>query len=141
MSSSPSHPVVGVGAVVVRGSEVLLIKRGKDPLRGRWLVPGGTVELGETLAEAVVREVREETGLDVVPGEVVFVFDRIDRDATGIRYHYVIIDYVCTVAGGTLQAGSDAEAAVFVALEDLPQYDVPAPALDLIRRVMASRSV
>ena len=139
MSPPPSHPVVGVGAVVLRGREVLLIKRGKEPLRGRWLVPGGTVELGETLQEAVVREVREETGLDVVPREVVLVFDRIDRDGAGVRYHYVIVDYVCDVVGGFLCAGSDADEAVFVSPEHLAEYDVPQQALDLIRRVLAER--
>jgi 8-oxo-dGTP diphosphatase len=138
---APSHPVVGVGAVVLRGCEVLLIKRGKDPLRGRWLVPGGTVELGETLQEAVVREVREETGLDVVPREVVLVFDRIDREGTELRYHYVIVDYVCDIVGGELRAGSDADDAVFVAPENLDAYDVPEQALALIRRVLAERGI
>src|SRR6185436_6793024 len=103
---APQQPVVGVGAVVFDGDRVLLVKRGKEPLRGRWLIPGGTVELGETLTDAVVREVREETGLIVRPSEVVLVFDRIDRDETGVRYHYVIVDYLCELVGVTLAATS-----------------------------------
>ena len=86
---------VGVGAVVIHEGRVLLIRRGKEPLRGRWVVPGGTVELGETLEDAVVREVQEETGLTVAPREVVTVFDRIERDGEAVRYHYVIVDYLC----------------------------------------------
>src|SRR5436305_512602 len=90
-----AHPVVGVGAVVIHGGEVLLIRRGKEPLKGRWLIPGGTVELGETLEEAVVREVREETGLEVRPDEVVLVFDRIERQGPVVSRHFVIVDYRC----------------------------------------------
>ena len=94
----PQHPVVGVGAVVFDGDRVLLVKRGKEPLRGRWLIPGGTVERGETLTDAIVREVQEETGLTVRAGEVVLVFDHIEREAGGagagaVQYHYVIVDY------------------------------------------------
>lgn len=137
----PSHPIVGVGAVVLRGREVLLIKRGKEPLRGRWLMPGGTVELGETLQEAVVREVREETGLDVVPREVVLVVEHIDRDGNDVRYHYVIVDYACDVVAGELRAGSDADDAVFAAAENLAAYDVPEEALALIRRVLSERGI
>ena len=132
-----SHPVVGVGAVVVHDGRVLLIRRGKEPLKGRWLIPGGTVELGETLEEAVVREVQEETGLRVLPREVVLVFDRIERAGDAIAYHYVIVDYRCDLVGGELVAGSDAEAAAFVDPPDLPRYDVPEQALALIRRVLA----
>jgi 8-oxo-dGTP diphosphatase len=139
MPKGPSHPVVGVGAVVIDGGRVLLVKRGKEPLRGRWLIPGGTVELGESLTDAIVREVREETGLTVRPGEVVLVFDRIDRDGEDIRYHYVIVDYVCELVGGDLEAGSDADDALFVPISDLPQYGVPPVALELILRVVRER--
>jgi 8-oxo-dGTP diphosphatase len=139
MPKGPSHPVVGVGAVVIDGNRVLLVKRGKEPLRGRWLIPGGTVELGESLKEAIVREVREETGLTVRPGEIVLVFDRIDRDGEDIRYHYVIVDYACELVGGDLEPGSDAEDARLVPLSDLPQYDVPPQALELILRVVRER--
>ena len=92
---SPAAPVVGVGGVVVRDGQVLLIRRGKPPLYGRWVVPGGTVELGETLEEALVREMEEETSLRVEPIEVLTVFDRIERDGERVVYHYVIVDYLC----------------------------------------------
>ena len=92
---SPAAPVVGVGGVVVRDGRVLLIRRGKPPLYGRWVVPGGTVELGETLEEALVREMEEETCLRVEPIEVLTVFDRIEREGERVVYHYVIVDYLC----------------------------------------------
>jgi ADP-ribose pyrophosphatase YjhB (NUDIX family) len=98
------RPVVGVGAVVVHDGRVLLIRRGKEPLRGRWLVPGGAVEWGETLQEALVREVEEETGLVVRPRELLVVLDRIHRaagiPAGEVEYHYVIVDYLCMGSGG-----------------------------------------
>jgi 8-oxo-dGTP diphosphatase len=123
---------VGVGAVVIHEGRVLLIRRGKEPLRGRWVVPGGTVELGETLEAAIVREVQEETGLVVVPREVVTVFDRIERDGDIVRYHYVIVDYLCEYVSGTPRAASDAEDVALVAREDLPRYDLPAKALEVV---------
>jgi 8-oxo-dGTP diphosphatase len=129
---TPGRPVVGVGAVVVHEGRVVLIRRGKEPLRGRWLVPGGTVEWGETLQEALVREVREETGLTVRPREVVALLDRIHRDGDEVAYHFVIVDYLCDWVSGTLQAGSDAEEVALVAVEDLPAYDVPEAALDVV---------
>ena len=126
-------PVVGVGAVVLHQGRVLLIRRGKTPLRGRWVIPGGTVELGETLVEALVREVREETGLTVRPVEVLTVFDHIDRDAGGgVLLHFVIVDYLCEYLGGEVRAGSDAEAALFAAPEELPAYDLPEKALEVV---------
>ena len=127
---------MGVGAVVVHEGRVLLIRRGKEPLKGRWLIPGGTVELGETLEQAVVREVREETGLVVRPREVVLVFDRIERAGETVLWHYVIVDYRCEYVSGDLQAGSDAAEAALVSPSDLDAYDVPGPALALIRRVL-----
>jgi ADP-ribose pyrophosphatase len=128
-----------VGAVVVHEGRVLLIRRAKEPMRGRWLVPGGTVEWGETLQEAVVREVREETGLDVRAREMVAVLDRIhpEPDAAGgasgtAEHHFVIVDYLCDWVSGTLQAGSDAEEAAWVAVADLGDYQVPQAALEVI---------
>jgi 8-oxo-dGTP diphosphatase len=125
-------PAVGVGGVVIDKGRVLLIRRGKQPLRGRWVVPGGTVELGETLEQAVVRELREETGLEVRPGELVTVFDRIAREGGVVRYHYVIADFVCHVIGGTLRAGDDALDAVFASPEELDGYALPPKALDVV---------
>jgi mutator protein MutT len=121
-----------VGAVVIHEGRVLLIKRGKEPLRGRWVVPGGTVELGETLEAAVVREVEEETGIIVAPREIVTVFDRIDRDAESVRYHYVIVDYLCDYVSGSPRAASDAQEVALVAEADLPRYDLPDKALEVV---------
>ena len=128
----PDRPSVGVGAVVIHDGRVLLIRRGKEPLRGRWVIPGGTVEAGETLHEALVREVREETGLAVRPTEVVLVFDRILRDDGELRYHYVIIDYLCEYLSGTPRAATDAEDVALVRPEDLREYDLPPQALAVV---------
>jgi len=110
----PSAPLVGVGAVIVDAGRVLLVRRGTEPLKGHWSLPGGLVELGEELLGAVVREVREETGLVVEPVELVELLDRIHREADRVRYHYVIADYLCRVTGGKLQAASDADAVRWV---------------------------
>jgi len=110
----PSSPLVGVGAVVVHEGRVLLVQRGREPMKGRWSIPGGLIEIGETLSEAVVREVREETGLEVEPLELIELLDRIHREGERVRYHYVIADYLCRVTGGTLKAASDADAVRWV---------------------------
>jgi ADP-ribose pyrophosphatase YjhB (NUDIX family) len=106
----PLAPLVGVGAVVVHDGRVLLVQRGREPLKGRWSIPGGLIEVGEMLHEAVIREVREETGLEVEPVELVELIDRIHREGDRVRYHYVIADYLCRVTGGTLSAADDADA-------------------------------
>jgi 8-oxo-dGTP diphosphatase len=110
----PETPLVGVGAVIVHESRVLLVRRGSEPLKGHWTLPGGVLEVGETLVEGVVREVREETGLLVEPLELVELLDRIHRQTGRVRYHYVIADYLCRVTGGELRAASDAEAVRWV---------------------------
>ena len=117
----PEAPIVGVGAVVIDGAKVLLVRRGHEPLKGEWSLPGGALELGETLQQGVVREVLEETGLEVVPTGIVEVFDRITlEESTGrVRYHYVLVDFVCQVAGGTLLGASDAEEARWVERDEL----------------------
>jgi 8-oxo-dGTP diphosphatase len=112
----PDRPIVGVGAVIINGDRVVLVRRGGEPLAGEWSVPGGVVELGETLRAAAEREALEETGLHVRAGEVLDVFDSIwgPEDTTvadekrGPRYHYVLIDFLCEVISGELRAGSDA---------------------------------
>ena len=105
----PDRPFVGVGAVIVGdGAQVLLVKRRFEPAAGQWSLPGGAVDVGETLEACVIREMREETGLDVEVGPVIEVFDRIMHDAEGrVQYHYVLVDYVCRPIGGTLAAASD----------------------------------
>ncbi len=110
----PSSPLVGVGAIVVHQGRVLLVRRGTEPLKGHWTLPGGMLEVGEALMAGVVREVREETGLDVEPIELIELLDRIHREDGRVRYHYVIADYLCRVTGGELRAASDAAAVRWV---------------------------
>ena len=105
----PQTPLVGVGAVVVHQDRVLLVRRGREPLKGHWTLPGGVLEVGESLVEGVAREVMEETGLQVEPIELVELLDRIHREESRVRYHYVIADYLCRVTGGELRAASDAD--------------------------------
>jgi len=116
----PDAPIIGVGAVVIDGGKVLLVRRGQEPLKGEWSLPGGALELGETLQQGVVREVLEETGLTVVPDGIVEVLDRITQDELSgrIRYHYVLVDFLCHVAGGILRSGSDAEEARWVVQQE-----------------------
>jgi ADP-ribose pyrophosphatase YjhB (NUDIX family) len=121
----PEAPVVGVGAVVLDGQRVLLVRRGKEPLKGEWSLPGGALELGETLVEGVVREVREETGLDVKPEVVVEVFDRIQRNENGsVQYHYVLVDWMCRFTGGELHCGDDAADARWVDRRELGPHGI-----------------
>jgi len=135
--SPPEGPSVGVGGVLIRDGRVLLIRRGKEPLRGRWVIPGGTVELGETLEQALVREMAEETGLEVTPGELLTVFDRIQREEGGVRYHYVIVDFLCSYVSGEARAASDAAAVAWVAPRELPAYDLPVKALEVVEDAFA----
>jgi 8-oxo-dGTP diphosphatase len=110
----PMAPLVGVGAIVVNKGRVLLVCRGREPLKGHWTLPGGVLELGESLVDGVKREIAEETGLEVEPIELVEVLDRIHREGEKVRYHYVIADYLCRVTGGQLCAASDADAVRWV---------------------------
>ena len=110
----PETPLVGVGAVIVHGGRVLLVRRGHEPLKGRWSLPGGLLDVGESLENGVIREVAEETGLQVRPLELIELLDRIHREGDRVRYHFVIADYLCRVIGGELQAASDADAVRWV---------------------------
>jgi 8-oxo-dGTP diphosphatase len=110
----PETPLVGVGAVVVNEGRVLLVRRGHEPLKGTWSLPGGLLEVGESITAGVIREVREETGLEVEPVELIELLDRIHREGERVRYHYVIADYLCRVVRGNLKAASDAEDARWV---------------------------
>lgn len=133
MRRHPDHPVVAVGGVIVRDDQVLLVRRAQEPLKGRWSLPGGVVEVGESLADAVVREVREETGLEVRVGPVIEVLDRIDRDGDGrVEFHYVIIDYLCAVRGGTLTPQSDAADAAWANADVLPRFQLTAEAAAVV---------
>lgn len=105
----PLAPIVGVGAVVIHEDRVLLIRRGHEPMKGQWSLPGGALEVGETLLEGVRREVREETGLEVAPVALIEVVDRISHDAESrIQFHYVLLDYLCRVTGGEVCCATDA---------------------------------
>jgi 8-oxo-dGTP diphosphatase len=133
----PERPIVAVGAVIVDGDRVLLVKRGREPLKGEWSLPGGAVEVGETLEAAVVREVREETCLDVTVGPVVEVLDRIRPDANGrVEYHYVIVDYRCRVRGGTAACGSDAAAVEWVERHDLARFSLTSGVAAVIAKAL-----
>lgn len=131
----PERPIVGVGAVIIDTGRVVLIRRRYEPLAGQWSLPGGTLELGETLEEAAAREMLEETGLVVHIGPVIEVFDRIIYDdEKRIRYHFVLVDYLCWPISGELRAGSDVEDAVFAAREDIARYGLTSKATAIIER-------
>lgn len=128
----PDRPVVGVGGVVVHRNRVLLIRRRGEPLKGEWSIPGGVLELGEELAEGVRRELKEETGLEVEPLEVLVVFDRIMREGRRVRFHFVIVDYACRLKRGRLEPASDVLDARWVRREDLPKYHLTPLATSVI---------
>jgi 8-oxo-dGTP diphosphatase len=136
----PDQPVVGVGAVVFQGEEVLLVRRGHEPAMGLWSLPGGLVELGETLEAAIIRELAEETGLRVTILGVAAVLERVFRDPDGgIAYHYVLVDFLCEYAGGELAAGSDSTAARFVPFKEMPQLEMPDFTMEAIHRARQQR--
>ena len=131
----PERPIVGVGAVIVNDGKVVLVKRKYEPLKGHWSLPGGMVEIGETLETALAREMLEETGLRVEVGPVIEVFDRIMRDEERrVRYHFVLIDYLCWPAGGSLEAGSDVTLAIWADPATLGQYALTDKATSVIQR-------
>ena len=134
----PECARVGVGAVVLDGERVLLVKRGGPTLPGKWSIPGGMVELGETTREAVCREVAEECGLEIELVDVCGVLDRVMRDAEGrIRYHWVLVDFLAIARGGTLCANDDAADARWVPIDEVERYDTTDGLMDMIRRAQA----
>src|SRR5574341_1406695 len=137
----PERPLVGVGAVIVEGERVVLVRRAAEPMAGQWSIPGGLLELGETMRAGAVREAREETGLEVEAGEVLEVLDRILPDGDGRpRYHYVLIDFLCRRIGGELRAGGDAAEARWVQESELAGLGVAEAAVQVIRMAMQRTS-
>lgn len=135
----PDSPLVGIGAIIIEGARVLLIKRGKPPLEGQWSVPGGMLEIGEELREAAIREAREETAIEVEAGELLGVFDRVVRDAEGrVQYHYVLIDFLCEPKSGSLRAGGDAGEVRWFTREDAAALPLMKDTKEVIERGFAA---
>jgi 8-oxo-dGTP diphosphatase len=133
----PDVPRVAVGAIVVKDGRVLLVKRGRPPSQGLWAIPGGRVELGETLQAAAEREISEETGLTIRAGDPAHTFDAIIRDDAGrVRFHYVIVDLLADYLGGELRPGDDAREARWVAPQDLAELPVNQTTLDVLKSVL-----
>ena len=141
----PERPMVGVGGVIIDHGRTVLIRRGSEPLRGEWSIPGGTLELGETLEEGLIRELREETGLEVRVLELIELFDRIylDNGSAGAqgkkkpRFHYVIADYLCELVGGQPRAGSDVTDVVFAREEELTRFHLTETATRILKKAFA----
>jgi ADP-ribose pyrophosphatase YjhB (NUDIX family) len=134
----PKHPLPGVGAIILRRNSILLVQRARSPLKGYWSLPGGLIEPGEKIEEALKREVLEETGLIIRPKKVFEIFERIIPDAEGrAEYHYILHDYLCTVVGGTLKAGDDAGRVAWVERKNLKDLQLTEGTLAVIERAFA----
>jgi len=134
----PEQPLVGVGAIIIENSRVVLVKRAHPPLQAQWSIPGGVLEIGELVRDAAIREAREETGLTVEPGELVGVFDRVLRDPNGrVQYHYVLVDFLCRRVSGELAAAGDAAAARWFTREELPAMNLAEDTLEVIDKGFA----
>jgi ADP-ribose pyrophosphatase YjhB (NUDIX family) len=131
----PERPIVGVGGVVIHKERVLLIRRAHQPLQGEWSIPGGGLDVGETIVQGVRRELEEETGIDVRVLDHIETFERIVRDGSGhVQYHYVILDYLCGLAGGELRAGGDATDVAWAAEDELATYALRETAMRVIAK-------
>lgn len=136
----PQYPIIGVGGIIFQDDQVLLIKRGKEPALGEWSIPGGVVRVGETLKEAVIREIREETNLEVEVLGLAKVIERIFREADGrVSYHYVLFDFLCQMKSGDLRAGSDAQEVRFVPLTEISTYKLTPATQEVIQRANKMR--
>jgi 8-oxo-dGTP diphosphatase len=141
----PDRPVVGVGGVVIENGRALLIRRGSEPLLGQWSIPGGTLEIGESLQEGVARELLEETGLRVAVLDLIEVFDRIFTEAADSRadspprpkYHYVIVDFLCERLEGEARAGSDVTDVAYALENELPSFQLTDTATRVLRKAFA----
>ena len=134
----PEAPLVGVGGIVVdEQGRVLLIERGNEPMKGAWTIPGGLVELGESLEQATRREIAEETGLEVQILGLVELLDRIYKENEAVRYHYVIADYLCRATGGTLRANDDAADARWLAPAEFASLNLDAVTLRVVQKALA----
>lgn len=132
-SDYPEHPRIAVGAVIFKDKKVLMVLRGKPPAENKWSIPGGCVELGETLQEAAKRETIEETGVVILAGEPVYTFDVIERDENGqVRFHYVIVDLAAEYVSGDPRPGDDAVDASWISPEDINNYRVSASTRKLL---------
>lgn len=137
----PECPLVGIGALIVENGRVALIRRGKAPLLGEWSIPGGMLELGETLRQGAEREALEETGLVVRATELLGVFDRVVPDAEGtIIYHYVLIDFLCERVSGDLRTGADAANAQWFTPEEVAKLPLAEDTAGVIRAALAKCS-
>lgn len=135
----PPRPILGVGAIIFRGDKVLLAQRAGPPMQGQWSLPGGVVETGETVLQALHREVLEETGLRVTEARFFELFERIMPDASGaIEYHYVLLDYVCKVAAGDAHAADDVSACVWSTRSGLAGFAITSGTLEVIERAFGA---
>jgi ADP-ribose pyrophosphatase YjhB (NUDIX family) len=133
----PSRPFVAVGGLIFKGEKALLVRRAKDPGRGQWSIPGGAIEVGETLHQALSREMREETNLAVEIGPLVEAVDRIVHDAEGnVMFHYIVVDYLCFAPAEEPRPGSDVSEVCFASAKDWPGFGLDRLALDTLHKAL-----
>ncbi len=137
----PERPILGVGALIFDNARILLVERGREPLKGYWSLPGGVLETGETLKDGIRREVLEETGLHVDPYDIAEIFERIMPDSTGrVEYHYVLVDFLCRVEGGSMQPADDVSAVQWVDIAHLGDYILTEGTREVIEKLFEAKS-